>query len=198
MAGYVAGFAAFLFSRLRLPDCLCRSAQASHLVWPSMARFGQLTHSPVSLAVLFDFRRFCRWCSFRSSGVFLTLGLAAFSAGVVFVGGFFFGAGEGLTVLGLLSCFLSSGLSRIGVDAGLLRGPYSAPNLLGSGKVMAKVMPTARLGGGNLNDETSSFSCPGSIPACAGNAVGYLRISRESLKPPTYWWGCWPTRPRLL
>ena len=85
--------------------------------------------------------------SFRSSCVFLTLGLAAFSAGVVFVGALFFGAGEGLTVLGLLSCFLSSGLSRIGVDAGLLRGPYSAPNLLGSGTVMAKIMPTARLGG---------------------------------------------------
>jgi hypothetical protein len=77
----------------------------------------------------------------------LTLGLAAFSAGVVFVGGLFSGAGEGLTVLGLLSCFLSPGLCRIGVDAGLLRGPYSAPNLLGSGMVMAKVMPPARLGG---------------------------------------------------
>ena len=85
--------------------------------------------------------------SFRSSCVFLTLGLAAFSAGVVFVGGLLFGAGEGLTVLGLLSCFLSPGLCRIGVDAGLLHGPYSAPNLLGSGTVMAKVMPTARLGG---------------------------------------------------
>ena len=85
--------------------------------------------------------------SFRSSGVFLILGLAAFSAGVVFVGGLFFGAGEELTVLGLLSCFLSPGLSGIGVDAGLLRGPYSAPNLLGSGMVMAKVMPPAHLGG---------------------------------------------------
>ena len=63
------------------------------------------------------------------------------------MGGLFSGAGEGLTVLGLLSCFLSPGLSGIGVDAGLLRGPYSAPNLLGSGTVMAKVMPPARLGG---------------------------------------------------
>ena len=49
--------------------------------------------------------------------------------------------------MGSLSCFLSSGLTRIVVDAGLLRGSYSAPNLLGSGTVMAKVMPTARLGG---------------------------------------------------
>ena len=61
--------------------------------------------------------------------------------------GFFFGACEGLTFLGLLSFFLSPGLSRIGVDAGLLRGSYSGPNLLGSGTVMAKVMPTARAGG---------------------------------------------------
>ena len=63
------------------------------------------------------------------------------------MGGLFSGAGEGLTVLGLLSCFWSPGLCGIGVDAGLLRGPYSAPNLLGSGMVMAKGMPPARLGG---------------------------------------------------
>ena len=62
----MAGFAALLFSRLRLPDCLCFSAQSSHLVWPSMAWFGPLTHLPVSLAILFDFRRFRRWCSLRS------------------------------------------------------------------------------------------------------------------------------------
>ena len=59
-----------------------------------------------------------------------------------------FGGVGGVTFLGLLGCLLSPDLSRIGVDAGLLRGSYSAPNLLGSGTVMAKVMPTARLGGG--------------------------------------------------
>ena len=56
----MAGFSALLFSRLRLPDCPCFSAQSSHLVWPSMARSGPLTHLPVSLAILFDSRRFCR------------------------------------------------------------------------------------------------------------------------------------------
>ena len=43
---------AFFFSSLRLRDCLWLSAQVSHLVWSFMARLGQLTHLPVSLAIL--------------------------------------------------------------------------------------------------------------------------------------------------
>ena len=126
-----------------------------------MARFGQLTHLPDCLAAWVILRRRFRWYSFRygvwlllssyslrSSGVFLTLVLAAFLAGVVLVDFLSFGGVGGVTFLGLLGCLLSPDLSRIGVDAGLLRGSYSAPNLLGSGTVMAKVMPTARLGGG--------------------------------------------------
>ena len=98
----------------------------------------------------------------------MALGSAAFLAWVVFVDGFFFGAGEGLTFLGLLSFFLSPGLSRIGVDAGLLRGSYSGPNLLGSGTVMAKVMPTARLGGGVYRRLSLKMEPARAIPAGAG------------------------------
>ena len=58
-----------------------------------------------------------------------------------------FGSGVGLDPPGFVSRRLSSVFSRVGVDAGLLRGSYSTPNLLGSGTVIAKVMPTARLGG---------------------------------------------------
>ena len=83
--------------------------------------------------------------------------------------GFFFGAGEGLTFLGLLSFFLSPGLSRIGVDAGLLRGSYSGPNLLGSGTVMAKVMPTARLGGGRLWSVSKSLGFLTVLPIRTAN-----------------------------
>ena len=68
-----------------------------------------------------------------------------------------FGGVGAVTFLGLLTCLLSPGLSRIGVDAGLLRGSYSAPNLLGSGTVMAKVMPTARVGGGPARTELRTF-----------------------------------------
>ena len=83
--------------------------------------------------------------------------------------GFFFGAGKRLTFLGLLSFFLSLGLSRIGVDAGLLHGSYSAPNLLGSGTVMAKVMPTARLGGGTAMLWASLSHSAGLSPRLRGN-----------------------------
>ena len=93
--------------------------------------------------------------------------LAAFLAGVSFVDGFFFGAGKRLTFLGLLSFFLSLGLSRIGVDAGLLHGSYSAPNLLGSGTVMAKVMPTARLGGTWHEFQPVPGYRPWLIPECS-------------------------------
>ena len=99
VAGYLVRSTAFLFSRLRLPDFLCRSAQVSHLVWCSMARLGQFTHLLDRLAPWVILRRSFRWYSFRSgvwlvvssyslrsSGVFLTLVLATFLAGVVLVG----------------------------------------------------------------------------------------------------------------
>ena len=82
-----------------------------------------------------------------------------------------FGSGEGLAFLVFLSCFLSPGLSRIGVDAGLLRGSYSGSNLLGSGTVMAKVMPTARSGGGTVGLNPLTHPFDGLSPRLRGNPL---------------------------
>ena len=95
-----------------------------------------------------------------------------------------FGSGVGLDPPGFVSRRLSSVFSRVGVDAGLLRGSYSTPNLLGSGTVIAKVMPTARSGRGNQHLFGGQGGHRWSIPAPAGEPTRTEDTSAEYMVYP--------------